>query len=140
MDVTTVALVKESFGWAFPISEQAAAIFYARLFETNPELKSLFKSDMNEQGRKLMATIAVVVNSLDRLNDVLPAVQALAVRHAGYGVRSQDYDAVGNALIWTLQTGLGERFTDKHKAAWAETYSSLADIMRGAAAIRSAAE
>jgi hemoglobin-like flavoprotein len=140
MDTTTVALVKESFCWAAPISEEAAAIFYARLFETNPELKSLFKSDMKEQGRKLMATIAVVVNSLDRLSDVLPAVQALAVRHAGYGVRSQDYDAVGNALIWTLQTGLGERFTDKHTAAWVEVYTNLADIMRTAAAIRSAAE
>jgi hemoglobin-like flavoprotein len=140
MDMTTVALVKESFGWAAPISEEAAAIFYARLFETNPELKSLFKSDMKKQGRKLMATIAVVVNSLDRLSDVLPAVQALAVRHAGYGVRSQDYDAVGNALVWTLQSGLGERFTDKHTAAWVEVYTNLADIMRAAAAIRSAAE
>jgi hemoglobin-like flavoprotein len=140
MDSTTVALVKESFGWAAPISEDAAAIFYARLFEMNPELKSLFKSDMKEQGRKLMATIAVVVNSLERLSDVLPAVQALAVRHAGYGVRSQDYDAVGNALIWTLETGLGERFTDRHKAAWAEVYTNLADIMRAAAETRSAAE
>jgi hemoglobin-like flavoprotein len=85
MDMSTVALVKESFGWAVPISDEAAAIFYSRLFETNPELKPLFKSDMKEQGRKRMATIAVVVNSLDRLNDVLPAVQALAMRHAGYG-------------------------------------------------------
>jgi hemoglobin-like flavoprotein len=43
-------------------------------------------------------------------------------------------------LIWTLQTGLGERFTDKHKAAWAEVYTNLANIMRGAAETRSAAE
>src|SRR3979409_2053146 len=65
MQSTTVSLVKESFGWVAPISDNAAAIFYARLFETNPDLKSLFKNDMKEQGRKLMATIAVVVNSLD---------------------------------------------------------------------------
>ena len=78
MQSATVSLVKESFGWVAPISENAAAIFYARLFETNPDLKSLFKGDMKEQGRKLMATIAVVVNSLDRLGDVLPAVQSLA--------------------------------------------------------------
>ncbi len=140
MHSTTIALVKESFGWAAPISEPAAAIFYARLFETNPDLKPLFKGDMKEQGRKLMATLAVVVNSLDRLGDILPAVQALAVRHAGYGVRSQDYDAVGSALIWTLGAGLGDRFTDQHKAAWVEVYTNLANIMRAAAETRSAAE
>ena len=140
MQPTTITLVKESFGWVTPISEQAAAIFYARLFEMNPDLKSLFKSDIKEQGRKLMATIAVVVNSLDRLGDVLPAVQALAARHAGYGVRSQDYDAVGDALIWTLAAGLGERFTGEHKAAWVEVYTNLANIMRAAGETRSAAE
>jgi len=136
----TVDLVKESFGWVVPISEQAAEIFYARLFDMKPDVKSLFKSDMKDQGRKLMASIAVVVNSLDRLGDVLPAVQALAVRHAGYGVRSEDYDAVGAALIWTLQTGLGERFTDRHKGAWVEVYTNLANIMRAAAEARPAAE
>jgi nitric oxide dioxygenase len=140
MQPNAVSLVKESFGWVAPISEDAAAIFYTSLFETHPDLKSLFNGDMKEQGRKLMATIAVVVNSLDRLVDVLPAVQSLAVRHAGYGVKSRDYDAVGDALIWTLTTGLGERFTDQHKAAWAEVYTNLANIMRAAAETRSAAE
>jgi hemoglobin-like flavoprotein len=87
-----------------------------------------------------MATIAVVVNSLDRLGDVLPAVQSLAARHVGYGVKSRDYDAVGDALIWTLAAGLGERFTDQHKAAWTEVYTHLANIMRTAAETQSAAE
>jgi nitric oxide dioxygenase len=140
MHPTTVARVKESHGWVVPISEQAADIFYTRLFETAPDLKPLFKSDLKEQGRKLMATIAVVVNSLDRLGDVLRAVQALAVRHAGYGVRGQDYDVVGDALIWTLATGLGGRFSEQHEAAWIEVYTSLANIMRTAAETRSAAE
>ena len=133
MQPTTIALVKESHGWVVPISEQAANIFYTRLFEMSPDLKPLFKSDLKEQGRKLMATIAVVVNLLDRLSEVLPAVTALAVRHAGYGVRSQDYDVVGNALIWTLATGLGDRFSEQHKAAWIEVYTALAAIMRTAA-------
>lgn len=139
MDATSSALVRESFGWVTPISEQAADIFYGRLFATNPDLKSLFKSDMKEQGRKLMATVSVVVNSLENFGDVLPAVEALAVRHAGYGVRSQDYDAVGSALIWTLAAGLGERFTDQHRAAWVEVYRDLANIMRAAVETPSAA-
>jgi hemoglobin-like flavoprotein len=140
MQSTNVSLIKESFAWAAPISENAATIFYEHLFATNPDLKSLFKTDIKEQGRKLMATIAVVVNSLDRLDDVLPAVKTLAVRHAGYGVKSRDYDAVGDALIWTLATSLGERFTDRHKAGWAVVYTNLANIMRAAAQTRSEVE
>jgi len=133
MPSNTIALVKESLGWVAPISEQAADIFYGRLFEMAPDLKPLFKGDMKEQGRKLMATIAVVVNSLDRFDEVLPAVKALAVRHAGYGVRDAHYDTVGQALLWTLAAGLGERFSDEHRAAWSETYGTLSGIMRSAA-------
>jgi hemoglobin-like flavoprotein len=140
MQSTTVSLVQESFGRVVPISEDAATIFYSRLFETHPGLKPLFKGDMKEQGRKLMGTIAVVVNSLDRLSEVMPPVQNLAVRHAEYGVKNGDYDAVGDALIWTLGTGLGERFTDQHKSAWAEVYTNLANIMRAAAETRTATE
>jgi hemoglobin-like flavoprotein len=140
MQSTNVSLIKESFAWVAPISENAATIVYEHLFATNPDLKSLFKTDIKEQGRKLMATIAVVVNSLDRLDDVLPAVKTLAVRHAGYGVKSRDYDAVGDALIWTLATSLGEQFTDRHKAGWAVVYTNLANIMRAAARTRSEVE
>ncbi len=133
MNPSTVALVKQSYGWVIPISEQAADIFYQRLFEIAPEVRPLFKGDIKEQGRKLMATIAIVVNSLDCLDEVLPAVKNLAVRHVGYGVRSEHYDLVGAALIRTLMTGLGDRFTEAHKAAWIETYSALSGVMRVAA-------
>lgn len=141
MNSSTIALVKESHGWVIPISEPAADIFYQRLFEMAPEVKPLFKGDLKEQGRKLMATISVVVNSLDRLEQVLPAVKDLAVRHVGYGVRNEHYDVVGAALIWALTTGLGERFTEAHKAAWTETYAALAGVMRAAVSeARDAAE
>jgi hemoglobin-like flavoprotein len=133
MGPSAVALVKESRGWVVPMAEQAADIFYERFFSTAPELRPLFKGDIKEQGRTLMATIAIVVNSLDRLDDVLPAVRALAVRHESYGVRDEDYDAVGAALIWTLAAGLGDRFTEAHRAAWIEIYGALSSIMREAA-------
>jgi hemoglobin-like flavoprotein len=139
MGPSTIALVKESHGWVVPIAEQAAEIFYERLFSTTPGLRPLFKGDIKDQGRKLMATIAIVVDSLDRLDDVLPAVKALAVRHVSYGVRDEDYDAVGAALIWTLVAGLGDRFTEAHKAAWIEIYGALSSIMREAASKRQTA-
>ena len=59
-----VKAIQDSFKLVAPISEQAAALFYGRLFEIAPEVKPLFRGDMTEQGRKLMATLGVVVNSL----------------------------------------------------------------------------
>ena len=134
MNAEQIRLVQESFGKVVPIADAAATLFYGRLFDLDPALESLFKGDMVEQGRKLMQMIGVAVKSLDRLEQVLPAVCALGARHAGYGVREKDYDTVGRALIWTLRKGLGEAFTPEVEAAWAETYAALARVMKSAQA------
>jgi nitric oxide dioxygenase len=82
--------IQESFAKVVPIFEQAATLFYGRLFETAPALKPLFQGDMAEQGRKLMVTLGVVVNGLADLESVLPAASSLARRHVylwGHGRR-----------------------------------------------------
>jgi nitric oxide dioxygenase len=126
-------LVKQSFAKVAPIAEQAAGLFYTRLFETAPEVKPLFTGDIREQGRKLMATIGLAVSSLDRLPQLVPVVQDLGRKHAGYGVRDEHYDKVGAALLWTLEQGLGADFTPETRAAWAEVYTILASVMKEAA-------
>jgi hemoglobin-like flavoprotein len=134
-----VQAIQESFAKVAPISEQAAALFYARLFDIAPEVKPLFRGDITEQGRKLIATLAVVVNGLSNLNSVLPAASALAKRHVDYGVKASDYEPVGAALLWTLERGLGEQWTPELAAAWASAYSLLSEFMIGEAYGRSAA-
>ena len=84
-----ITLVQESFQKVLPIADAAASLFYARLFDLDPALESLFKGDIAEQGRKLMQMIGVAVKSLDRLEQILPAVQALGARHVAYGVRER---------------------------------------------------
>jgi nitric oxide dioxygenase len=134
-----VKAIQESFAKVAPISEQAAALFYGRLFEIAPSVKPLFRGDMKEQGRKLMATLAVVVNGLSNLDAVLPAASALAKRHVDYGVKPTDYEPVGAALLWTLERGLGEQWTPELSAAWARAYTILSDFMISEAYGRSAA-
>ena len=112
-----VKAVQESFAKVAPIAEQAAALFYGRLFETAPAVKLLFRGDMAEQGRKLMATLAVVVNGLGNLEAILPAASALAKRHVAYGVKAADYAPVGEALLWTLERGLHAQWTPELAAA-----------------------
>jgi hemoglobin-like flavoprotein len=124
-----VSLVQASFAKVAPISEQAAALFYGRLFEIAPEVKPLFRGDMAEQGRKLMATLAVVVNGLTKLEAILPAASALAKRHVAYGVKAEHYAPVGAALLWTLERGLGPEWTPDLAAAWTVAYATLSGYM-----------
>jgi hemoglobin-like flavoprotein len=124
-----IKAIQESFAKVVPISEQAATLFYGRLFEIAPALKPLFRGDMEEQGRKLMATLGVVVNGLANLESVLPAASALAKRHVDYGVEAADYAPVGAALLWTLERGLGEQWTPTLAAAWTDAYTILSDFM-----------
>ena len=128
------ALVKDSWAKVVPIADKAAELFYGRLFEVEPSVKPLFKGDMKEQGAKLMKTITIAVNSLDRLDQLVPIVQDLGKRHVGYGVKPEHYTVVGGALLWTLEQGLGEGFTPEVKEAWAVTYQTLADVMIQASA------
>jgi hemoglobin-like flavoprotein len=125
--------IQASFVKVLPISQAAAALFYGRLFQIDPALKPLFKGDLAEQGNKLMATLAAVVNGLKTLDVVVPAAQALAVRHVAYGVKPEHYAPVGEALIWTLEQGLGPDFTPKVRDAWLTAYGTLAAVMVAAA-------
>ena len=125
-------LVRDSFAKVAPIAPQAAAMFYERLFVLDPSLRALFKGDMNEQGRKLMAMIGTAVGNLDRLDAIVPAVRDLGRRHVGYGVKQADYDTVAEALLWTLEQGLGDDFTPDTKAAWVSVYTVLAGEMQAA--------
>ena len=128
-----IALVRSSWQQVLPIKDTAAQLFYGQLFELDPSLRSLFKGDMIEQGRKLMAMINTAVVSLDQLGPILGAVEDLGRRHVAYGVTAAHYDTVGGALIWTLGKGLGEQFTPAVQAAWAEAYDTLASAMKQAA-------
>lgn len=133
MNTTQIELVQSSLAKVLPIADDAAALFYNRLFELDPELRAMFRGDMVEQGRKLMTMISVVVAGLKSLDRIVPAVRALGMRHSAYGVRDEHYDTVGAALLWTLEKGLGADFTDDVREAWTAAYTLLAETMKDAA-------
>ena len=129
-----IELVQSSFEKVVPIAEQAAGLFYNRLFEIAPEVKPLFgESDMKAQGKKLMATLGVAVRGLSDLEATVPVIQKLAQNHVQYGVKPVHYKPVGEALIWTLDQGLGDGFTPEAKTAWVGVYTLVSDTMIAAA-------
>ena len=126
-------LVQQSFELVLPIADDAAALFYRRLFELDPSLQAMFKGDMTEQRRKLVRMLVAAVKGLDRLDQLVPVVEDLGRRHARYGVADEHYGTVGAALLWAFEKGLGAAFTPEVKAAWITVYGLLAETMKNAA-------
>jgi hemoglobin-like flavoprotein len=126
-------LVRTTFARLAVMPEVAGALFYERLFATNPDFRALFKEDMRIQGVKLMTMLAMVVYNLPEPGQVLPAIRDLAVRHAEYGVKLSDYDALREALLWTLEQALGKDFRPSVRKAWTVCYDELAGEMKAAA-------
>ena len=129
MNTQQIELVQASFEKVRPIADQAAETFYERLFEIAPQYRSLFRNNMKKQGAMLMSTLGLAVGSLNNLETILPAVQALGRRHAGYGVTAEHYQPVAEAFLWTLDHYLGEAFTPELQEAWVAAYTILAGAM-----------
>lgn len=134
-----IQLVQAGFEKVAPIAETAAGLFYNRLFEIDPSTRPLFRGDLKAQGNMLMQTLGTAVRNLHQPDRIIAAVQALGRRHVGYGVKDAHYDSVGQALLWTLEQGLGADFTPAARAAWTQAYTLLAGIMMEAAATQAKA-
>jgi hemoglobin-like flavoprotein len=133
-------LVQASFARLAPSADAVAATFYRELFALDPDLRKLFRSDLTEQGQKLISMLGTAIVNLDRLESVAPAVRDLGRRHAGYGVEPGDYETVACALIATLEQGLGRDFTPALREAWASCYQMIvSEMMAGASERRSVA-
>lgn len=121
--------MKLGFARIVPFKAQAAELYYCRLFELDPSLRLMFKSDMTEQKEKLMVAMALVVTNLDKLETLMPAARELGRRHRSYGVRPRHYDVFGAALLWTLEIALGSNWDKDMAEAWKTAYDILAKAM-----------
>lgn len=130
MKESQISLVQDSFKKVAPIAEAAAELFYGRLFEIAPQVKPMFaESDMKSQGQKLMMTLSVAVKGLSDLDSIVPIVQKLGVTHIKYGVKEEHFPIVADALLWTLEKGLGDDWNEELKGAWVEAYTILSGTM-----------
>lgn len=127
-------LIRQTWQRMESVGDPAAALFYERLFEADPSLPALFlRTDMASQRRKLLQALGLVVDSLDRLDSLVPVLEELGRRHVTYGVRKGHYTLVGSALLWTFARSLGDGWTRDAEEAWAQAYALVSGIMYGAA-------
>lgn len=130
MEDTQKRLVGESWRKFAPEAERAAILFYTRLFEEDPQLRSLFHGDMAEQGQRLMSMLGTAIDELDKLEAMVPTIRELGKRHAAFGVKPEHYETFSNALMWTLQTVLGADFYPEVEEAWTALFDFMAENMK----------
>jgi nitric oxide dioxygenase len=106
-----------------------ADLFYTKLFFDNPRLRRMFPKDMNLQYKKLVDMLTSIISRLDKADQIDEELKALAIRHIDYGVKRRHYRLVGDALIWTLEKGLGDDWNDELKECWLACYKMIAEIM-----------
>jgi hemoglobin-like flavoprotein len=124
-----IDLVQSSFQHVLPIADAAGPLFYERIFTLAPGTRSLFADDIGPQAKRTMAAVKTVVEGLRCLDDVAPFLIRLGARHVRYGVQPEHFDVVGAALLWTLQQGLGDRFTPEVCDAWTAAWTLIVDAM-----------
>jgi hemoglobin-like flavoprotein len=124
------AELRRSWQLVAPIADEAAELFYARLFELDPTLRALFHAEPAVQRRKLMDSLTFIVTRADKPNELVPMLAALGERHVRYGVRIEHYATVGEALLWTLDEGLGALRTTEARDAWLATYEFVSAAMQ----------
>jgi hemoglobin-like flavoprotein len=128
-----IKLIKLSFAPIIARKREVGQLFYQRLFETAPDLRAMFKTDMNAQAEKLMSTLGAMVGCLQDRPALDAMFENLGRKHVGYGVKDEHYDKIGATLLWTLEKMLGDAFTDEAKRAWTELYDMVASMMRESA-------
>lgn len=130
MTPSQIEIVNKTWRQVLALGDEAAKLFYDRLFEIDPAVKPLFTSDnMAEQRKKLMLMLGAAVAGLEDLHALVPVLQDLGRRHVSYGVTEDQYDSVGAALLWTLEQGLGDAWNEDVSEAWAAVYALVAEVM-----------
>lgn len=128
-----IELVENSWDYFLLNTQEAGLVFYNKLFEIDPSLRDLFKADIKSQSQKLISLITFAVHKLQNFSEIISDVKALGVRHKNYKVKKEYYSTVGEALLWTLKSGLGNQWNDETKDAWETLYGILSNVMIDAA-------
>jgi hemoglobin-like flavoprotein len=128
MTADEILLLKASLEKMGPQLERAAGSFVDRLFHLNPSL-----GEIATRGRELLQMMGAAVQNLGRLEQLAPSARQLGRRHAGWHIRQQDYDILGEAFLWSLGRGLGHDFTEEMEAAWGKVYWLITEIIRAGA-------
>jgi hemoglobin-like flavoprotein len=122
-------LVQQSFESIKDYSTSLTKLFYGRLFEIRPEIRPMFKISLDDQSRKLLDMLVVIIEALDDFEALRPRLVELGRKHVQYGVKPEHYDLVRTSLVWAIGQALELEFDAETKAAWNQMLTVVAETM-----------
>lgn len=125
-----INLLEASFNRVKGNSAEFSASFYDKLFIHYPELKPLFaKADRAAQEKKLISSLAIIVENLRNPEALSMALKSLGAYHHEVGTIEEHYPYVARALVETFAEYLGDFWDRNTHQAWLDAYSLIANIM-----------
>ena len=125
-----IQVLEVSFAKIRHCAIEFSASFYNKLFAFHPELKPLFKNtDLDAQEKKLIASLAIIVENLRNPEQLTPALKSLGAYHHTVGTLKEHYPFVGQALLETFAEYLGDEWNQTTKQAWLDAYNLISEIM-----------
>lgn len=126
-------LVQLSLDKVLTATGSPGTLFFSRLFELDPEVRSIFPADIDRVERNFIAALTNLVNGLDNPEVLLPQLESLGRQHHEWGVREEHYVSFRDALLWALERSIGATFTPEVREAWRGIYAWMqAAMLRGA--------
>src|SRR5690606_17942652 len=113
-----IQLIQESWKLVMLQSDSAGTVFYTRLFLLRPDLRELFGNDIKSQRRRLILMIDSAVKSVEYMDEMEQQFRSLGIRHECYGVRSEDYPYMYEALLAMLRSVVADDWSEMHEQAW----------------------
>lgn len=126
-------IIRTNWEDILPNASLAARLFYTRLFLIEPALSIHFRCNAEEEAQRLMRALGIAVHGLGQPRILLPLLHRLGSLQAARGVKSYHYDAVSEALLWTLKITLAETFTEEAQRAWEALCVAIGEALKQAA-------
>ena len=92
-------LLKESWTLVEEQQDKVAGYFYARMFLSNPHLRTLFPVHMDVQRARLLGAIVTAIQTLDDPERFEDYLRALGRDHRKFHVQPEHYDVVRDAYL-----------------------------------------
>lgn len=130
MNSQQIALVRQTCTEVAPIADSTAEIFYQKLFQLSPSMRSVFAPGLRERGRQLMETVEAATQIMDHRKAMTSAFAELGSRQMALAAGNNRYEAVGAALILAFRQGLGPSFTPEARQAWIALFDYIDETMK----------
>ena len=126
-------LIRESYPNIREVAGPLVQLFYGRLFQTAPSLRTMFRNDIGIQARKFSDMLDVLVEGLEDFDRQQAILRAMGLRHVAYGVVPEHYDVLSSAFLWALGHMMYPDFPPRLKDAWAALIQEVGDAMKAGA-------